>query len=59
MRDFGKPSPPCLEWPGHQSLLEAQRLRTRTLWQWATAVISRLLHRTTFYVGKSSERGAP
>ena len=59
MCDFGRPSPPCLEWPGHQSLLEAQHLRTRTLWQWVTAAISRLLLWTTSYVGKSSERGAP
>jgi hypothetical protein len=59
VRDFRRPIPPCLEWPGHQSLVEAQHLRTRTLWRWAAAAISRLLRRSTSCVGKSGERGAP
>jgi len=57
--DYRKPLRPCLEWPGHQSLVEAQHLRARTLWRWAAAAISRLLRRTTSRVGNSSERGAP
>jgi hypothetical protein len=57
--DYRKPFRPSLEWPGHQSLVEAQHLRSRTLWRWAAAAISRLLRRTTSLVGDSSERGAP
>ena len=59
VRDARKPFRPCLEWPGHQSLIEAQHLRSRTLWRWAAAAISRLLRRTTSGVDNSSERGGP
>jgi hypothetical protein len=59
MRDDRTPCPPSLEWPGHQSLIEAQHLRTRTLWRWAKTAISRLLRRSTPRGGKSRERGAP
>jgi hypothetical protein len=59
VRGSDKPDLPCLEWPGHQSLLKAQHLRTRTLWRWAAAAISNLFHWTMSHVGSSSERGAP
>lgn len=59
VRDSRKPFPPCLEWPGHQSLIDAQHLRTRTLWRWAAAGVSRLLHRTASHVGNPGERAAP
>ena len=59
VRDSRKPSPPCLEWPGHQSLIDAQRLRTRTLWRWTTTAISRAMRSAISHVGHSSERGAP
>lgn len=59
VRGDREPFPPSLEWPAHQSLIEAQHLRTRTLWRWAIAAFSRLLRRTTPRVGPSSERGAP
>jgi hypothetical protein len=58
MRDSREPSRPCLEWPDHQSLIEAQRLRTRTLWRWAAEAISRLRRRPPSRVRESGERGA-
>lgn len=59
VRDDRKPFPPSLEWPGHQSLIEAQHLRTRTLWRWVVAAISGSFRRSTSRVGKSRERGTP
>jgi hypothetical protein len=58
VRDPRKPIRPCLEWPGHQALLEARHLRARILWQWTASAMARLLGRTTSHVGKSI-RGVP
>jgi len=63
VRESPSPFRPCLERPGHEVLLEARRLRARTLWQCTAAAISRLLHWTIAAVGKShvaksGERGA-
>ena len=56
VRDSRNPSRPCLEWPDHQSLMEARRLRVRTLWRWAAEAMSRLLRRPTSRVRRSGER---
>jgi hypothetical protein len=56
MRNSRKPSRPCLEWPDHGPLVEAQRLRSRTLWRWAAEAMSRLLRRTPPRVREAGER---
>jgi hypothetical protein len=56
MRTCRKPSRPCLEWPGPESLVEAQHLRTRMLWRWAAEAISHLLHLATSRVRESRIR---
>ena len=42
MRESRKPSRPCLDWPSHEVLLEARRLRGRTLRRWVAEAISHL-----------------
>lgn len=59
MRDSRRLFRPCLEWPEHQFLLEAQRLRTRTLWRWTTTAISRAIQSAISRIGHSPERGTP
>ena len=45
MRESRKPSRPCLDWPSHEVLLEARRLRGRTLRRWVAEAISHLRRR--------------
>ncbi|MBL6616068.1 MAG: hypothetical protein ISP45_18790 [Reyranella sp.] len=58
MRESRKPSRPCLDWPSHEVLLEARRLRSRMLRQWVVEAISRLQRRKPSRVHDSRERGA-
>jgi hypothetical protein len=53
-----KRSNACLDWPDHESLIEARHLRARTVWRWAAEAMSRLLRQTTSRVRESAARGA-
>ena len=41
MRASRKRSNACLDWPDHESLIEARHLRARTVWRWAAEAMSR------------------
>ena len=59
---MGKPQQPlrpCLDWPTHEALIDAQHLRTRVLWQALKRAVARLCSRLGLRSGETVERIAP